>query len=1228
MPRLFAITIGVAAAYWAASHLVAVFFSAFGMLPAPTWPAASIALSAAVLAGRAAAPGIALGTVLANAVSLGAPVDVSLGIAVMNTAAPLLAAALIRRMAPAGPPFATVRYVLAFIVFGLMMHPALTATGGVVSLMAGGRLPLALLDAAWRKWWLAHASGAMLLTPALLCWWSRPRLGLDGRQLAEAVLVSILAVTVAAVTFSAGHDAAHEHYGMTFVLFAPVAWVAVRFGARDVAGLLPIVAVIAATGTLNGLGPFHDGGGYHAVAALGMMLMSLSLTALLVAALAEERRGLEANLREQHAYANALVDNAGALTVVLDRDGNLIRFNQACRRLTGYDESEVLGRLYWERLILADERPGVEAALRGLQAGFSPIHHENHLLTRDHGPRLIAWENTLVRDPDGRVRFIIGNGQDVTDQRWVEEEMRKLAMVAARTSNAVIITDAEGRTEWVNEGFTRLSGYRPDEVIGRTPGEMLQGPDSDPAAILRMRERLRAGEGFREEILNYARDGRPYWIDIDVQPVVGRDGRVERFIGIESDVTERKRAEDAQRRLLQIIETARDIVASADGDGRLTYMNAAGRALLGIGADEDISHLRAADTHSPEGAALVMNEALPVARRHGFWEGENEFLTRDGQRVPVWQVIVAHTNPDGGVKHYSTIARDIRQRRRDEAELRLAASVYHNTIEGIVITDPNGIILSVNPAFTEITGFSADEAVGATPRILKSDHHDEAFYAAMWRELKATGRWKGELWNRRKSGEVFLEHQTITMVPDAEGNPVRYVAVFNDITELRRKDERIRHLAYHDPLTHLPNRQLLQDRLEHALALCRREGKTLAVMFLDLDRFKVINDTLGHDVGDNLLREVANRLVESVRGTDTVARLGGDEFVVVVEHPATASSAAAVAEKIIRRLAAPIDLGRHQIHVTTSIGIGMFPGDGDDLTELMKNADTAMYAAKAGGRNTYHFFSAAMNEKAHWRLELENEMRRAVERGEFQLHYQPKVELATGRPVGAEALIRWNHPTKGIIPPSDFIPMAEETGMIVEMGEWAILEACGQMRRWLDEGLPPMTVAVNVSTRQLTAPGLFSIVSAALEVNDLPATALELEVTESGVMDQADRAIAMLEGLKTLGISIAVDDFGTGYSSLSYLRKLPIDTVKIDRSFVMDLETNEQDFAIVRTILAMAQILRLGVVAEGVETAAQAAMLTEARCEMAQGFLYARPLPAADFAGWLRASANAETAPA
>ncbi|MEW5729899.1 MAG: EAL domain-containing protein, partial [Pseudomonadota bacterium] len=488
------------------------------------------------------------------------------------------------------------------------------------------------------------------------------------------------------------------------------------------------------------------------------------------------------------------------------------------------------------------------------------------------------------------------------------------------------------------------------------------------------------------------------------------------------------------------------------------------------------------------------------------------------------------------------------------------------------------------------------------------------------RELKATGRWKGELWNRRKSGEVFLEHQTITMVPGPDGKPVRYVAVFNDITELRRKDERIRHLAYHDPLTHLPNRQLLHDRLDHALALCRRESKTLAVMFLDLDRFKVINDTLGHDVGDNLLREVATRLADAVRGTDTVARLGGDEFVVLVEHPDTTGAVAAVAEKIIRALAAPVDLGPHKVHVTTSIGISFYPGDGEDLTELMKNADTAMYAAKAAGRNTYHFFSAAMNERAQWRLELENEMRHAVERGDFQLHYQPKVELATGRPCGAEALIRWNHPTKGLISPADFIPMAEETGMIVEMGEWAILEACGQMRRWLDAGLPPMTVAVNVSTRQLTGPGLYSIVAAALEVNDLPPAALELEVTESGVMDQAERAIAMLEGLKTLGVSIAVDDFGTGYSSLSYLRKLPINTVKIDRSFVMDLETNEQDAAIVRTILAMAQTLKLNVVAEGVETAAQAAMLAEANCDMAQGFHYARPLPAPAFAEWLRAA--------
>ncbi|MEW5727443.1 MAG: PAS domain S-box protein, partial [Pseudomonadota bacterium] len=647
MLRVFAITAGVAAAYWAASHLIAVFFSAFGFLPAPTWPAASVALSAAVLAGRVAAPGIALGSVLANAVSLGAPIQVAMGVAVMNTAAPLLAAALIREMAGGKAPFSTVRYVLAFMLAGLVLHPALTAIGGVATLLAAGRVDPALADTVWMKWWLAHASGTMLLTPAILCWWTRPRLGLKGRQLAEAVLVSALTVILAAFTFSVQGDAAHDHFGMTFALFAPVAWVAVRFGARDVAGLLPVVAIVAAVGTVNGLGPFHPGDTANPMAALGTMLVSLSLTALLVAALADERRDLEATLLEQHAYANTLLDNAASLTVVLDSDGNLLRFNQPCRRLTGYSESEVRGRLFWERLIPADELPGVEAAFRSLQAGFSPIHHENHLITRDHGPRLIAWENTVVKDPDGRVRFIIGSGQDITEQRWVQDEMRKLAMIAARTSNAVIITDAEGRTEWVNEAFTRLSGYRPDEIIGNKPGTVLQGPDTDPVTVARIRERLRAGEDCQEELLNYAKDGRPYWIEIEIQPVRDSHGRVDRFIAIENDITERKRSDDAQRRLLQILEAARDIVASADERGRLSYMNAAGRAILGIGADEDVTALRIADTHPPEAGEMVLRDALPIARRQGFWEGENEFLTRHGKRVPVWQGFVAHKDSDG-----------------------------------------------------------------------------------------------------------------------------------------------------------------------------------------------------------------------------------------------------------------------------------------------------------------------------------------------------------------------------------------------------------------------------------------------------------------------------------------------------------------------------------------------------------------------------------------------------
>jgi len=545
--------------------------------------------------------------------------------------------------------------------------------------------------------------------------------------------------------------------------------------------------------------------------------------------------------------------------------------------------------------------------------------------------------------------------------------------------------------------------------------------------------------------------------------------------------------------------------------------------------------------------------------------------------------------------------------------------VFESTIEGIMITDTRGIIRVVNPAFTAITGYEANEVIGQTAKVLHSGRQDKQFYEDMWQSLLTTGYWQGEIWNRHKNGEVYPELMAITEIVDSSGKAVQYVALFNDITEQKKNEERIAYQAYHDALTGLPNRLLFHDRLDMALAHAKRNGRKLAVMFLDMDRFKNVNDSLGHSTGDLLLKRVAERLTQSIRKADTVARLGGDEFTVLLSQLAGVNSAAEVAEKILDVFKKPLDIDGHGLIITASIGISVFPDDARQAESLMKNADTAMYRAKDCGRNNYQFYSPAMNTRTLERLALENKLRFALERGEFLLHYQPQMDLYTGQIIGMEALLRWRTEEWGWVSPAEFIPLLEETGLILPVGKWVLQQACAQNRAWQAAGYPTMRIAVNLSARQFVQQDLVHSIADILEKTGLEPQHLELEITESIMMDAVSEKLKVLETLKQTGLQIAVDDFGTGYSSLSYLKRLSIDTIKIDQSFVQDMTEDPADVAIVETIIALAHNLKHKVIAEGVETNKQLMMLRKLKCNEIQGYLISRPMPAESVTQWLDA---------
>ena len=557
-------------------------------------------------------------------------------------------------------------------------------------------------------------------------------------------------------------------------------------------------------------------------------------------------------------------------------------------------------------------------------------------------------------------------------------------------------------------------------------------------------------------------------------------------------------------------------------------------------------------------------------------------------------------------------AHDITAHKEEESALRLAARVFESSGEAILITDEKRSIVAVNHAFVQMSGFRSEEVLGKNPRILVSGRHDAEFYRAMWKDIDSHGYWQGEIWDKHKGGRIYPKWMSITTVRDDKGEVVNYISIARDTTEETEAEKNIHFLAYYDVLTGLPNRTLLRDRLGQMIAVSHRDGHQFALLFLDLDRFKYINDSMGHSVGDRLLQSVALRIQECVREGDTVARLGGDEFIVLLRE-AGASTASMVAQKLLSTLATPYDLDGQVIATQASIGISVYPDHAQEADILIKNADMAMYRAKEEGRNNYQFFAPEMNFRVDLLFSMEKDLRLALERGEFFLQYQPQVELASGTLSGIEALIRWKHPVKGMVSPAEFIPVAEETGQIIAVGEWVLRAACTQMAQWRKDGLHDLTMAVNLSIRQLRQPTLGEFVKEMLQESGLEPRYLELEITEGIMMGDNQAAMHFLNEMHELGVQLSIDDFGTGFSSLNYLKKLPVNRLKIDKSFIRDIETDEGDAAIIRSIISLGHRLNLKVVAEGVETQEQLDFLRIRGCDEMQGYFYSRPLAADAF---------------
>ena len=794
----------------------------------------------------------------------------------------------------------------------------------------------------------------------------------------------------------------------------------------------------------------------------------------------------------------------------------------------------------------------------------------------------------------------------------------------------IVIADRAGNTKAVNEAFVRTFGYTAEDVPNRAVRMHKMVPDPTYRGELFARwdeARRRGGSMLAEPIIARVtcKDGSERVIELRATFSPGES------VSILTDITDRERGEQERRRLsaaraelqaeLSVQSNALPLALVVSGPSdELTTLewNPAAERIFGYTREEAIGK-SGYDLIIPlEGRELVRTAMSALASSSETVRSFGRNRTKDGRLIDCEWFTTAVRDEHGRIVRIIAMVHDVTERLAAVERMRLWTSVLEQSSDGIMICDPEQRILVVNRAFERLTGYTTAEALGQTPRIMQSGRHDEAFYADMWRQLRASGEWRGEVWNRRKDRRLYVARLALNAVRDEAGTLTHYVGIFSDVTEHKAAEERIQRLAQYDALTELPNRALLSNRLEQLIAMARRNGQRIAVLFMDLDRFKDVNDSMGHDAGDALLQTVARRITGAVRQSDTVARMGGDEFVILLPDVGNGDQAARIADKLLKVVREPLLLRGQELSISASIGICIYPDDAPEAGDLIRNADAAMYQAKSAGRNEARFYTRELNERAMARLQTINALRVALDRGEFELHYQPQVNVAGGAIVGVEALIRWNRPGCGLIMPNEFMPLAEERGLGISIGNWVVREALRQLRAWDAAGLPRLTMAVNVSAGELHDRALTENVAQALLEYGVHAERLDLELTESAAIEDLRATTETLSALHELGCRLSLDDFGTGYSSLNHLRIFPIDRIKIDRSFVVELDSNPDTIRTVRAIVALAKAHGMSVVAEGVETPSQLALLREQRCDEIQGYLASRPLPAAALERLLR----------
>jgi diguanylate cyclase (GGDEF)-like protein/PAS domain S-box-containing protein len=961
--------------------------------------------------------------------------------------------------------------------------------------------------------------------------------------------------------------------------------------------------------------PLYDAHGGYA----GALAMVTDIT---------ERKRADQALRESEIRYRTTLDAMAEGIVLQDHQGRILTCNPAAERILGLTHDQIMGRTSldprWRAVhedgtpFLGDSHPSMETLRTG--------EPQSNVIMGVHKPDgSLSWisinSQPLIDPGEKRPHGVVTSFHDITSLRATTAALRASEALLAHSQEVAHLGSFEWNIRsneviWSRETY-QLFGENPDQPSADIWSLLARAvhPDDQVRLQASMKEVVERGIRTPMELRVRWPDGSEHVLWTEGEVVPGVDGRPDRMVGTLQDITTRKRAEqalrDSETRFRTLSEVAFEGIFIHD-QGRIIDANPTFAAMLGYDLEE-IKRLTVFDLVVPaehENVRRAMQEGYETAL-------EMTALREDGGTLTV-EIFGKSLIFQGRILRVVSV-RDMTARLRAETQMRKLSSALEQSADSVVITDRQGIIEYVNSGFEKTTGYSRAEAVGQSPRLVKSDKQGAGFYKKLWDTILAGEVFSDVFVNRRKDGSLYYEEKTITPLKDSTGAVTHFVATGKDVSERMQAQERMQHMAQHDALTELPNRMLFLDRLKQALARARWHKRLIAVLFVDLDRFKTINDTLGHEVGDRLLQALAERFSASVREGDTVARFGGDEFVMLLDDVSSEKDIGVVAQKVLEALAPAFLIDGQSLYVTASIGVSLYPNDGEDSGTLLKNADIAMYRAKELGKNTYQFYSADMSARAFERLTLESSLRHAIERDEFRLYYQPQIDTASGAIVGVEALLRWQHPDFGLVAPAEFIPLLEETGLIVPAGDWVFRTACEQLRAWHSAGWPGLRMAVNLSPRQFQTVGLSIMVERGLAIVQCDPDLIELEITENVLLRHAVATVDALDAVRALGVRLAIDDFGTGYSSLSYLRRYAIDTVKIDRSFVHDIPSDPDDSAITTAIISLALSLKLDVIAEGVETEAQRAFLLERGCHLMQGYLFSRPLPPEDITRLLAA---------